>query len=273
MRIFRSIVLLVFVTTAALYGYLYFYNKSRTDQTLPVISCADDVLDVSVTDDEKALLKGVTAYDEKDGDLTGRVIIEQISNFIQKGESYITYAVWDNDNHVVKTKRLIRYTDYEPPQFTFKKDMRFALGTNFNVLDVIGAKDKIDGDLTKKIKLTSSDLSVNQPGVYHIQAKVANSKGDVRYLDFNVTMYERVSNAPEIGLKEYLVYMKVGDPFIAGNYIDEKTRNEIELDKLSEKIDDSNMDPLQAGDYQIDYYVTDKNGITAKASLIVVVEE
>ncbi len=272
MRIFRSIVIFVFVVTAVLYGYLYFYNRSRTDLTNPVISYAADVLDVSVTDDEEALLKDVTAYDEKDGNLTARVIIEQISNFVDKGVSNITYAVVDNDNHVAKKKRLIRYTDYESPRFTFSKEMRFELRTYFNVLDNIKAIDKIDGDLTKKIKLTSSDLSANQAGVYHMRAEVTNSKGDFRYLNFNVTIYEAVPNAPEIVLKKYLVYMNVGDPFIAEYYIDKVIRNDTVLEGLNVR-NESHVNTLKAGDYQVDYYVTDKNGITAKASLIVVVEE
>ncbi len=271
MKIFRAIVLIVFTITAAVYGFFYFYNRSRTDTTYPVISYMDDVLNVSVTDDIEAFLRDVRASDEKDGDLTGRVIIEQISNFIGKGVANITYAVVDNDNHVARMTRRIRYMDYEPPRFTFSKDMRFALGSNFNVLDIIGAIDTIDGDLSKKIKLTSSDLSVNLAGVYQMRAEVTNSKGDIRHLNFNVTMYEGSRNAPEIRLKDYLVYMNVGDAFSAISYIDKVVRGESVLEVLPRV--DSNVNTSKAGNYQVDYHVTDENGIAAKASLIVVVEE
>jgi len=269
MKIFRVIVLTVFLFTSAMYGFFYFYNRSRTDTTIPVISFVDEVLEVSVTDDESVLLKDVIAFDQKDGDLTGRIIVEQISNFIKKGVSKITYAVIDGDNHVAKKERRIRYINYESPHFTLSKAMRFALGSNINVLDIIGAKDNIDGDLSNKIKITSSDLSENIAGVYQMHAEVANSKGDLSGLDFNVTIFEGNINIQEIKLKDYLVYKHVGDPFDAKSYIE----NSPVTEGYSVSINDENLNMTKAGDYQVDYFITNENGINAMTSLIVVVEE
>ncbi len=272
MKILRMMVLSLFVMTLGVYGFFHFYNKSHTDLSYPVISYTNDVLDVSVADEKEDLLYDVTAFDEKDGDLTDKIIIEKISNFVEKGISNITYAVIDHDNHVAKATRRIRYLDYKPPYFTFSQAMRFELGSDFNVLGIIGAKDMIDGDVTNKIKLTSSDLSVSLPGVYKMQAQVTNSKGDVRYLQFAVTMYEGTRNGPKIYLKDYLIYLSVGDAFDAASYVDQVMRGDTVLKGLTVTVD-SDVNTAKAGNYQADYFVMDENGLTATTSLIVIVEE
>ena len=78
-----SIALLVAVA-AGFFAYLM-HRKAVTKNTAPVITCATDELHVSVNATEKDLLMGVTAMDAEDGDLTDSIIIESISQFVEKG--------------------------------------------------------------------------------------------------------------------------------------------------------------------------------------------
>jgi CTP:phosphocholine cytidylyltransferase-like protein len=100
MKILRVVAILLFVVTTALYVYFSVTEKLKTDNTVPVITLEEDVLEVGINATNAELLKGVTAFDEKDGDITDRVIVESLSNFIEPGLCRITYAVCDSNNHV-----------------------------------------------------------------------------------------------------------------------------------------------------------------------------
>jgi hypothetical protein len=272
MKIFRIVIVILFILIAGVYSFFYFSSRAKKDLTYPVISFSKEILDVSVDAANAELLLDVTAYDSKDGDLTQWVLVEKISNFIEKGVSNITYAVADYNNHVTKISRKIHYVGYKSPRFTFSQDMRFPLGSSFNILGIIGAHDMIDGDISNKIRLTFSELSVTAEGVYQMRAQVTNSKGDVSYLSFYVTMYKSGRNEPEIDLKDYLIYLHVGDVFDAASYLAGVRRNHEKLEGLDVTID-SDVNTSRVGSYETDYYVTDENDITASTSLIVIVEE
>ena len=50
------------------------------DHTLPVIECDRQELRVSTADGSDVLLQGVTARDEKDGDMTDSIVVERIAS-------------------------------------------------------------------------------------------------------------------------------------------------------------------------------------------------
>lgn len=89
----------------------------NADKTIPVITVEEELIEVSLKATDEELLKGVSAHDEKDGDLTGNIIIESVSGFTEKGVSKITYAVCDSNNNVAKTTRKIRFNGYQSPKF------------------------------------------------------------------------------------------------------------------------------------------------------------
>ena len=272
MRLFRFLVVLVFVLVAGVYAGFYFVNQARLDQTIPEITFAAQVLDVPVDADEAALLMDVKAIDGKDGDITNRVIVEKISNFVEKGLSNITYAVVDSDRHTVKATRRVRYVDYRSPRFTFSRPMRFDVGTNFNILQALGAVDMIDGDISDKVKLIGSDLSVNAPGTYMMQAQVTNSKGDVSYLRFNVTMKPAQRQTLQVNLTEYLVYLKQGEALNPSSYIGEVTLNTRPVTEYTVDIS-PDIDTAFPGVYQAVYKASDGRGNTGETELTVIVEE
>ena len=55
------------ISMVCYYGYDY-VSRQMTDQTYPVIEMEEEELVISIEDGAEALLEGVTAYDEKDGD-------------------------------------------------------------------------------------------------------------------------------------------------------------------------------------------------------------
>lgn len=271
MKLFRIIVVALFVLT--LFGNMAsgYVAERRTDTTYPEISFDSETLRVPVDAGEAALLSGVTAYDKKDGDLTDRIIVESISNFLTDGVCNVTYAVMDSDNHVSKAQRRLEYDNYRAPRFTMSDDMIFTTGSSFNVLDILGAQDVIDGDISGRIKLIASDLNVNVSGVYAMKAQVTNSKGDVSYLEFQVVLQTAVSSAPRIELTDYLIYLGQNETFDPRAMVASVTQSGGATGEPELTID-SGVNVSEPGTYMVDYSATDANGRTGVARLIVVVE-
>ena len=131
MKILRYSVLALFIIT--LCAFVWFnIMQLRLDHTYPEIIIENDIIDVSLDADREELLTGVTAHDEKDGDITDKIIIESISRFTEKGVSVVKYSICDNDNHSSSAQRKIRYADYTSPHFTLSDSLVFGVSENIS---------------------------------------------------------------------------------------------------------------------------------------------
>ena len=181
--------ILVCIASVLMYcGYNYYDNKA-TDTNGPVIERESDEISVSIEDGKEALLQGITAIDEKDGDVTDSVVIESVSRFIND-KKVVTYVAFDRDRNVGKASREVVYTDYTSPKLSSENGFPFAKGTN-SVLDGLTATDCIDGDITSQIKVSPGFyVNTEDPGQYEFQYQVANESGDVEYLPVTVEVYD-----------------------------------------------------------------------------------
>ena len=270
MRILRLVVSLIFVVTTALYVYFLVAEKIKSDETVPVITLAEEVLEVDIDATKEDLLSGVTAFDEKDGDLTDKVIVESVSNFIEPGLCRVTYAVCDNNSHVATATRKIRYKGYTSPKFTLSEDLCYSLYERLDVSKAIGAVDCIEGDISTNIVVSSEDYTSSIEGVFNIQATVTNRKGDSSTITVPLIIEDRSLSAPTIELKEFLVYSEPNKKIDFKKYLDsaEDSRgNDLTKDVTIE----TNIDVSKEGSYTVHYYVTDKNGVVGHSVLTVII--
>ena len=80
------------------------------DRRAPVISITNGTAIVYAEGEDTAiLLKDVTAWDNKDGDLTDRIRIHSIIPDEGTGYATVIYAVYDSSHLVTKTKRVVQY--------------------------------------------------------------------------------------------------------------------------------------------------------------------
>ncbi|MGN0382977.1 MAG: hypothetical protein ACI4DS_01805, partial [Eubacterium sp.] len=105
MRILRRIVVTLFILSVALFAAVSIHDRAMTDNTYPEIKSNSDVLELSINAEDDQLLSGLTAWDDKDGDLTDKIFVENISKFTDIASGNITYAVVDSDNHIAKYTR------------------------------------------------------------------------------------------------------------------------------------------------------------------------
>ena len=299
MRRLRTLSITLFIASLILFGINYYRKSIYEDKTGPVFHIEDNIVQVSVKDDEKALLKGMTATDAADGDVTDSVIVESISPFTGTGRRIVNYAAFDSDNHVTHAKRELAYTDYRASQFHLKKPLSFAMNAT-NLLDGITVDDCIDGDLTKSVKLMSNEeIDTSHVGEYSARLKVTNSAGGVAYLPVTIEIYDASVQyrLPQLKLTDNVVYIEKGGYFDEEDYLSSITINGTEYSLTSEtgtygawylsqdetektigydRVEiESDVDTDVSGYYEVNYSFedTEENTGTGHVRLYVVIQE
>lgn len=210
MRFLRAIVAVMFAVVLIL--TVLFRLSVKIDTVKPVITVDTDVIEAECSVSDEELLKHVKAEDEKDGDLTDRVFIENISQFIEEGESNVTFCVWDNDNNVAKKSVKIVFTDYEKPEFYLKDDLVFSNKSVISVLGCATVTDKFDGDITNRLSVVANESEASGNRV-PITFKVSNSMGYIYKWTIDAVKVDPYSLNPNysIDIDNHLITLKVGD--------------------------------------------------------------
>lgn len=290
MRKVRIAVCFLFVVSCILFGVYIVKVRMVEDHTPPVLTCTEDTISVSVEAENEELLKGITATDDRDGDLTKSVRVSSMSHFIEKGKRTVTYVVFDKVNQAATVERTLVYTDYVSPRIHLMKPLRYTVNDlrslNFN--ENMTAEDCLDGDLTTQIHTVwGESLYMLQPGSYPLKIQVNNSAGDVCLIPVDVEIVDssdRNENSKWYPmLSEYIAYTKVGkkinpDSYLEGvvhgnaEYSFEKDAEFLDVTKKAVSVK-SNVDYKKPGVYTVDYTYKNKEGVPATTKLYVVVEE
>ena len=282
------------------------YQKSTSDSEGPVIKMDKEEIQISTEDDEAAILKGVTATDSRDGDVTDSLVIESISGFDENKKRTVGLAAFDQDNHVTRAKRVISYSDYAPIRFAITNPLKFpVLQGDVNIMGSIFARDCLDGNISGKIQFSADSMvKTDIIGEYDIKVVVTNSAGDTAELPLTVSIYDDAKEqyCPSIHLTGYLIYIKQGEKIDPLDYVEgityrgekyELTEGEgtfaLDTSAMSSeerkaisqlkatvsknrfKITD-NVDYNKVGTYEIQYEIEDDEGFHDSVILNVVVE-
>ena len=223
LKIIKRILIPVLLVSVLLFAWGYRRAQLLTDNAGPKISMEEKSITVSVTDPEEMLLKGITAYDEKDGDVTGSIVIQSLSNFIEKGRRTMVIASFDQDNNVTKAEREIVYSDYHSPEVRLDYPLVFSEGLQAGaLLSGFTVTDCLDGDLTNDltVELENPDsyLDTTLEGSAKVIYTVVNSVGDILEIPATIRVYNTAffRQASRVHLKTYLTAVKQGetlDPF------------------------------------------------------------
>lgn len=288
--------LIIFAVSVAVFANYKIQGHLNSDDAGPEIRMDQYTISVSAAAGEAELLAGVTAVDQRDGDVTGTLVVEKMGNFIEDGRREIVIAAFDSDNHITKSTREIVYTDYRAPRFSLTAPLKFPLGTS-NVLANLSADDVLDGSLTGNIKMSGEyTITVDKAGDYPVLFTVSNSAGDLSSLPVTVTMYDRGEEGakPQISLSQYIVYTTPGIPVNPWDYVlsiemegelyerdldgvlrdmtpkEQQLRTEVRPEEVTAIQD---FDYNVPGVYEMTYQITDKDGDAGSVRLIVVVSE
>ena len=213
-----SAVLLAFGAGTALYAVT---NVLREDHTPPVITLEQEVMERSVEDPQERLLEGVRAMDDRDGDVSGQLVVERVGNITPEHTATVTYAAFDRSGNVAKATAEVHYSDYRSPRFGQRGALVMPEGGSQDVLGYMSAVDVVDGDISDHIKgnLTSDTVSLSKAGAHEVEFRVTNSMGDTARITLPVDVYPTNAFNAEVQLSEYLVYVPQNAPFRGEAYL------------------------------------------------------
>ena len=285
MRLLRIIILVFFLITSIIYGMNFVHDKINEDNVSPVISAESEEIQVSVTADDAELLQGITAYDDKDGDVTNSLVVVSQMDFITKGTRKVNYAAFDSHNNVGTYSRRIIYTDYRSPRFSSTRPFHFVYSdddSSSTVFSQVMADDVLDGDITASIRIVYGSASESGT-VYPVVMSVTNSAGDTSSISVNAYREDTTSFAvPSPALSEYIVYTEVGESIDPGDYVIGYYRNGTRTifneqgRYFYEDVDwdSSGVDYDTPGEYVITYqlYGSELEGELGQTELYVIVE-
>lgn len=265
-RILLFVLLILEVVTFGLYCIVL--RKQNANQP-PEIAIDGEMLYLSATSDETALLDGVTAWDPEDGDVSASIVVESVSVFDEDGMRTVTYAAFDGDYHVARATRKIAYTDYQSPTFTLSGPLSFTVWNDQTVLSMVSASDMLDGDISYRVSITDYELLDTYTGLYEVNFSVSNSAGDIQTVPIYLTLARTAKSVPVIYLSEYLTYVEKGSTFDPMTYV---TAVESGVpDEILTAVADSQVNTDIPGCYIVSYSVLNSLGYEGFVYLTVVV--
>ena len=189
------------------------YSRNNADNTPPKITMPEDEITISVQDETDVIFSDITAEDEKDGDVTRYLTLENLSNFISPGIRTATIAAFDDAGNVSRVTRTVHYSDYVSPRVTLAEPLNAPLSDMSALLDKIQVTDCLDGDITDNLQIVSEDaISGTVSGTYKMHLQVSNSAGDTLDMPVTVVLYtaQDRNSTQVIELTDYLIYVKKG---------------------------------------------------------------
>lgn len=283
-----AVIALFAVSVVALIGFTIWSNLDK-DETPPVLEYDEASITVSVKDGEQALLKGLTAHDDIDGDLTDAIRVSSISHFAEQGKRTVDYVVFDSSNNFATCSRTVQYTDYESPRIYLDAPLRISLSEidSIDTTSCMRVEDVLDGDISNKIRISFDDASYIQgPGFYNVTASVSNSAGDTVSLPLEMNIIDSGDSEENQKyyptLSDYVIYVKVDEAINLKTYLTGVTRGSQQYDfadggVLNITSDDisivNHVDFSTPGTYTVDYSYTSSSGVTGLTKMVVVVEE
>lgn len=291
MRKIGIVSIVVFLASAGLFTYCVVEKNKVIDKNGPKIQIESEEIEMSINDPEEILLEGVTAYDSRDGDVTGTLVVENISNFIETGRRRASLVAFDSDMNITRATRDLVYTDYYSPVFFLTGPLSFDQ-TSSDIMKGLSAEDCLDGDITDRISVSyNEEISSDIVGEYSVTYSVSNSAGDVSRLPVTIEYYgtSESSQRPKFELSDYLIYIRPGESIDPWQYLMSVTINGERFEKSADgqlvstrdeeeilpesRVEIDNPVKNQAGVYEIVYQTDDKETGTGKVRLIVVVQE
>lgn len=221
MKRINALLLMVLAVAVGLFAGYHIWVHNRLDTVGPVLTIDEGMLEISVKDPEEALLKGIYAMDDRDGDVTASILVESIYGISDDNVTTVTYAAFDRAGNVTKVQRQIRYVDYQSPRFEAYSSLSFPGNVSFDLMDYVGAYDVLEGDIRRRVHATliSNTNAVNNEGNHEVKLMVTNSLGDTVEAVIPVMVYSSEWYSADVELTDYLIYLKQGDAFRAADYL------------------------------------------------------
>ena len=256
---------------AILAAYIIFLNvyRAQDDNEAPQITVDAEHIEISVNDDESALLAGITASDPEDGDLTDQILVDSLSAFDDENRRTVRYVVFDSENTPVQAERTLSYTDYTPPVIGLTDSLVVDNLSDVELNKLGSAQSCVDGDISNSLNVKIGTL---QEDTLRLDFSVIDSTGTESSLSVNCD-YDRSVYLADIVLKNYLLYLPVGTEYdLRSNIQDIVISNQSNMQLVDQVDIQSGVDFNKPGVYEVYYYLGSDTGSSGRCKGIVVIQ-
>ena len=210
-------------------------------KTGPKIIVSEDREIAYGTDSDKTvLLDGVTAIDEKDGDVSDSLRVESVQNN-EDGSLEVTYSAVDDSNNVTKLTCKVETLNQKNSDEDAQEETTEASEENQEENQENTQQDEEDKE------------AQNQEEANQEEVDDSNS-------DTDAAIAALPEGSPQLRLSTHQVDLQVGASFQYVDYIESISDDKDETNELYRKIYlTGEVNTSQAGNYEISYYVTDSD--------------
>lgn len=226
-------------------GYMNYKNQDRTAPEIKV----DQSKKIAYTEGEDygKLLEGVTAQDDKDGDLTSEVFVEKVVP-VSKKKAVVYYGVTDKAKNVGTASREVTYQAAEGSDAAEETTQDTA-------------SEEVSEDTTQKTKKKSKKAKTKKTVE---DKKTEETAQDAAIADQQSEALQPNGTRPAMKLAEEAKTIARGTSFNALNEVTDAVDDKDDRDTLFRGLHiDGNYNVNQAGTYTLQYYVQDSDGNTS----------
>lgn len=276
MKNLQIIVIALFLIVAIAFSVLFCYDLFMVDHVAPQIICDGEPLLLSVKSTDKELCSGLQAIDDKDGDITDRIIVRRVSQLVSSNAATVYYAVFDSASNYCTYTRTVTYTDYNKPRLKLSQPLSYNVNGVVTLEDRLTAYDVLDGDISSRIRIASHSVTNATVGEYPLSIYVTNSSGDTFSTVLTVIIQNITSQHPVIHLSEYLTYIPVNTEVDLEYF--RKFIVSARESSIGNPVDPSEititgeLDTSRAGTYELEFSYTNSKDLVTKIILTVIVD-
>lgn len=235
-------------------GYMTYKNQDRTAPEIKV----DQSKKIAYTEGEDygKLLEGVTAQDDKDGDLTSEVFVEKVVP-VSKKKAVVYYGVTDKAKNVGAASREVTYQAAEDSDAAEETVQDTASEDTTQKTDEKSEKKTKKKSKKAKAKKTAEEKKAEETAQDAAAADQQSADQQSGTLQPNGTR-------PAMKLAEEAKTIARGTSFNALNEVTDAVDDKDDRDTLFRGLHiDGNYNVNQAGTYTLQYYVQDSDGNTS----------
>ena len=275
MKYIKIGLLLLLILTIGMFAYLKMKQSKVTKSSPPVIEDSIKVLHVNSDFTYNDLLEGLTATDDVDGDLTDQIMIGEFSSLGEDNSASYNCVVFDSDGQSSEFNRKMVIDDYAQPRIYLNSPLLFYQIDNQSSIprEQFFALDKIDGDITERLKFSGDTTDFTHLGDYSLTASVDNNFGDSVSYTFPVHVRDKASPL-YITLTQYVVYCSRNATFDPMRYVKESSNDLVTVQTPYDLSVRSNVDTSKPGVYEVEYTLSSETtSVPAITFLVVIVLE
>lgn len=240
-------------------GYMTYKNQDRTAPEIKV----DQSEKIAYTEGEDygKLLEGVTAQDDKDGDLTSEVFVEKVVP-VSKKKAVVYYGVTDKAKNVGTASREVTYQEAEDSDAAEETAQDTASEDTTQKTDEKSEKKTKKKSKKAKAKKTAEEKKTEETA--QDAAAADQQSADQQSADQQSAALQPNGTRPAMKLAEDAKTIARGTSFNALNEVTDAVDDKDDRDTLFRGLHiDGNYNVNQAGTYTLQYYVQDSDGNTS----------